>query len=149
MERERIAFGWCQQCSLIWIPSRGSWLCTSLLLCPVTWATGEARVHAASRRPGRAPKPSKWPNYLKGTHCFVLCVADNDKFVDPPCKLPSSWQQQPAGNVFAQTCLWSFCPSRRGADVRTLLQVVWKLTRLVISLCLFTTFAEFVWLLLI
>jgi len=39
MEREWIAFGLCQQCSHIWMLSRGSWLCTSLLSCPVTWAT--------------------------------------------------------------------------------------------------------------
>lgn len=59
-------------------------LCCRVLLLGQLRSTPE---QPGSRIPGRASKPSKRPNYLKGTHCWMRCAADNDKFVDPPCRL--------------------------------------------------------------
>ena len=65
------------------------------LCCGVLLLLGQLRSapkQPGSRMPDGASKPSKWPNYFKGTHCSMLRAAHNDRFVDPPCKLLLSWQ---------------------------------------------------------
>lgn len=97
--REWNSFGRHHQCS--WVLSRHR---TLHILAVASCYLGNRGEHQ-SDADSRALKIPKWPNYSRGTHCLLRCMAGNDKFVDPEHKSLPSWQQPLSGDVIAQTCL--------------------------------------------